>query len=189
MTSSCSRGLGNATTFLTFLNCSRVVARPCTGSRRRPSAPREADAISARTSSGAVPSSNRLLKSSSRCAMNPCKDSASWCKGGGAARQWSDGEWQCKLCRGLWLQTSWTWSMPGRSAHSCSVRPTLLPSLNICCVCTACTRRLLLLLLWSQDRRASTARRCGSLLYIGMHHAERLASSGASADRRAASIP
>jgi len=82
-----------------------------------------------------------------------------------------------------------TRSRPLRSAHSCTARPALLPSLNICRVCAACDRSRLLLLLGSQDRRASTARRCGLLLYTGRYHAERLGSSGASADRRAASIP
>ena len=134
-------------------------------------------------------SSRRRVKSSTRCAMNPCKDSASWRKGGGAARQWSDGEWHGDLRSALWLHSSWTRSRPLRSAHSCTVRLPLSPSLNICCVCAACDRRRWLLLLWSQDRRTSTARRCGSLLYIGLDHAERLESSGAAADRRAASIP
>ena len=84
---------------------------------------------------------------------------------------------------------AWTRSRPLRSVHSCTARPPLLPSLNICCVCAACDRSRLLLLLWSQDRRASTARRYGSLLYTGRYHVERLGSSGASEDRRAASIP
>ena len=86
-------------------------------------------------------SSNRRVKSSSRCAMNPCKDSASWRKGGGAARQWSDGEWHGDLRSALWLHSSWTRSRPLRSAHSCTARLPLSPSLNICCVCAVCDRR------------------------------------------------
>jgi hypothetical protein len=71
--SSCSRGLGNATTFLTFLNCSRVVARPCTGSRRRPSVRRQTKPNCARTRSGAVRSSNPLLETRTRCGAVSCK--------------------------------------------------------------------------------------------------------------------
>ena len=72
-------------------------------------------------------------------------------------------------------------------------RPPLLPSLkHVLCVhrvWSACGRRRLLLLLWSQDRRESTARRCGSLLYIGLHRAQQFVAMRAAADERAAWIP
>ena len=100
----------------------------------------------------------------------------------------SGAEWHGKLCSALGLHSWWTRSRPPKSAHSCTARPPLLPSLNLCCVCAACDRRRLLLLLWSQDRRESTARRCSSLLYIGLHHAQQLAALGAVAYERAAWI-
>ena len=188
-TSSCSRALWGATTFLPIPFRTRVVARPCTGSRRRPSAPCEADANSARTRPGAVRSSNRLLKIFTRCAMNRCKSLTPWRKGGGAARQWSGEEWHGNLRCALGLHSSWTWSRPLKRLHSRSARPWLHPWLTIRYVCAVCDRRRLLLLLWSQDRRASTARRCGSLLYIGLHHAQQFVALGAAAREFGAWIP
>ena len=138
-----------------------------------------------------MPSSNRLLKSSTRCAMKRCKDSTPWRNGGGAARQWAGGEWHDQLRCALGLHSLWPWSRPLRSAHSCTARLyiPLHPWLTIRCVCTVCDRRRLHLLQWSQDRRADTARRCGSRLYTGLDAAECFGPSRALKSRRAASIP
>ena len=106
-----------------------------------------------------------------------------------AARQCAGANWHGKLCCALGLHSSWTRSRPLRSAHSCTARSPLLPSLNMCCVCAVCDRRLLLLLLWSQDRRENTARRCGSLLYIGLHHVQQFVALRGAADECAAWIP
>jgi hypothetical protein len=101
---SCNQGLGSATTFLTFLYCSRVVARPCTGSRPgRPSVcvgkPKAANpprrphgAWHGRSSSlklGAMRSSNPLAKIRSRCGAVPCKSLAWNCKRKRSARRLS----------------------------------------------------------------------------------------------------
>ena len=134
-------------------------------------------------------SSNRLLKIFTRCAMNRCKSLTPWRKGGGAARQWSGEEWHGNLRCALGLHSSWTWSRPLKRLHSRSARPWLHPWLTIRYVCAVCDRRRLLLLLWSQDRRASTARRCGSLLYIGLHHAQQFVALGAAAREFGAWIP
>ena len=77
------------------------------------------------------------------------------------ARQWAGGLWYGELRCAPGLHSSWMWSRPLTVLHSCSARPPLHPWLTIRCGCAVCGRRLLLLLLWSQDRRAGTARRCG----------------------------
>ena len=140
---------------------------------------------------GRAERSNRLVKSSSCCATVQETNSTWKRKSAALPVDWlvESGSASCAARFGSIPRGRGRGHSALRSAHSCSARTPLLPSLTICGVCAACDRRRLLLLLWSQDRRATTARRCGSLLYAGLHRAERLGPSGASAGRRAASIP
>ena len=187
--SSCNPALGMLLHFLTFSFQRDVVAWVLRHLVRRRCSPHVANVFGARTSLGRVHQSNWHHLAPTRCGGDAAKHLAWWRKGAGAARQWAGAEWHGKLCCALGLHSWWTRSRPLRSAHSCTARPPLLPSLNLCCVCAACDRRRRLLLLWSQDRRVHTARRCDSLLYTGLHHTECLGPLGASADQRGASIP
>ena len=105
-----------------------------------------------------------------------------------AARQLAGGEWQCELRRALWLHSSWTWSRPLKRLHLCPARLPLLPSeYNSLCVRHVRSQAAAAAAV-EQYRRASTARRCGLLLYAGLHRAQRSGASGAAAYERSAAI-
>ena len=105
-----------------------------------------------------------------------------------AARRLAGGEWQCELRRALWLHSSWTWSRPLKRLHLCPARLPLLPSeYNSLCVRHVRSQAAAAAAV-EQYRRASTARRCGLLLYAGLHRAQRSGASGAAAYERSAAI-
>ena len=172
-----------------FLNCSRVVARPCPDSRRRAPVRRQAKPNSARTRSGAVRSSNPLAETRSRCRAVPCKSmEVQWKR---SARRWS--------CNGVvvsgrtccaarsWLDPLSTWS---RTLMRVCLRALALPVLRYLTLCYACTvhdRRRWMHVLRRQHQRAGEARRCFSRLCTGLQCMDQWHAAESSADVRVAS--
>ena len=145
----------------------RAPVRPRHGARRT----RPASAESARTSSGSYTRLLRLAcQSSDALRSRPCKTFGMVAQ---RRRRCPSMGW----CTVTWPAVLRAWAPFMVDAFEATQErafvhrtPTVAPlALNLCCVCAACDRRRRLLLLWTQDRRVDTARRCGSLLYTGLH--------------------
>ena len=131
---------------------------------------------------------NRLVKTPTRCGEHFAKLLVWWRKGAALPVDWlvESGSASCAARFG---------SIPhGRGrGHSrgciCAPHAYLCSPLStIRCVCAHVRSQAAAAAAVEQYRRASTARRCGLLLYAGLHRAQRSGASGAAAYERSAAI-
>ena len=181
---SCNQGLGSATTFLTFLYCSRVVARPCTGSRPpsrvRPCVGKPSCDAPHADEVGLGGGGGRHAEFKSACQNSIALRSSSVQEFGMELQkkalstsmelQWFGGEWQDVLCCALtfWLIPLSTWSRTLRRVYLRALALPVLRYLTLCYACTVCDRRRWIHVLWSQHQRAGAAIRFISRLCTGL---------------------
>ena len=69
----------------------------------------------------------------------------------------------------IWLDPLYTWSRTLWRVCLRALTLPVVPYLTLCYACTVIDRRLWMHILWSQERRAGRARRCGSQFSAGLH--------------------